>query len=235
MQADLEALLELQGKDKAVMAIEEELRSVEPVLQELDAEIATVEAELEAARKRVAEADSRRDELESKIESYRVMQERRRQRLEWVRGAKEASALMAELDLARSVLAKEEAEWIRSADKVQEAERSTEETEQALEELRRAQAPKREEMAAKRAECEDRLAAAIKHRAAAAANVAEPLLDRYERIRQGRAPLVLYPLQNGACGYCYTAVPLNRRQKILNGQSVEPCEACGVLIYDPGE
>src|SRR3989475_3954794 len=39
----------------------------------------------------------------------------RSQRLEWVRGAKEASTLMAELDLARSVLAKEEAEFMRSA------------------------------------------------------------------------------------------------------------------------
>lgn len=234
MHADLEALLQLQEKDKAVMVIEDELQSVAPVLEEMDAEIARVEAQLAAARTRMTEADSRRGELESKIESYRVMQERRRQRLEWVRGAKEASALMAELDLARSVLAKEEAEWIRSADRVQEAERIATEAEEALEELKRAQAPKREEMAAKRAECEDRLAVAKRERGTVAADVRSESLELYERIRQGRTPLVLYALQGGACGYCYTAVPLNRRQKIQNGQAVEACEACGVLIYDPG-
>lgn len=234
MHADLEALVQLQAKDKTVMAIEEELRSVEPVLDEMDAEIARVEAQIAAARKRMTEADSRRGELESKIESYRVMQERRRQRLEWVRGAKEASALMAELDLARSVLAKEEAEWIRSADRVQEAERIVAEADEALDELKRAQAPKREEMAAKRAECEDRLAVARRERSTVASDVNTKFLDLYERIRQGRTPLVLYALQNGACGNCYTAVPLNRRQKIQNGQAVEACEACGVLIYDPG-
>jgi predicted nucleic acid-binding Zn-ribbon protein len=235
VHADLEALLKLQEKDKTVMDIEEELGSVDPVLEDLDGELAKVEANAATARKRMEEADTRRGELESKIESYRVMQERRRQRLEWVRGAKEASALMAELDLARSVMAKEEAEWLRSADRVQEAERVTTEAEQALEELKLAQAPKREEMAAKRAECEDRLAAAMREREAATKNVKSTFLDLYERIRQGRAPLVLYALQGGACGYCYTAVPLNRRQKILNGQTVEACEACGVLIYDPGE
>ncbi len=235
MHADLEVLLELQEKDKAVMQIEDDIRSVEPVIQELDAECAKVEAQVAAARKRVEEADVRRGELESKIESYRVMQERRRQRLEWVRGAKEASAIMAELDLARGVLAKEEAEWLRSADKVQEAERITAEAEQALEQLKVAQAPKREELAAKRAECEDRLTAARRDRTETAKQVKENLREMYERIRQGRAPLVLYPLQGGACGYCYTAVPLNRRQKILNGQAVEACEACGVLIYDSSE
>jgi hypothetical protein len=30
-------------------------------------------------------------------------------------------------------------------------------------------------------------------------------------------------------------VPLHRRQKIENGDGVETCEACGVLVYAEGE
>lgn len=234
MHADLESLLALQQRDKEVMAVEQALAAVEPIVSELDSELALVLREVGAAKQRIEEAGSRRGELESKIEGYRVMQERRRQRLEWVRGAKEASAIMAELDLARSVLAKEEAEWLRSADRVQEAERKAAELEEALEELKRQQAPKREEQAATKTECGDRLASAQRAREAAAKQVPGELRDRYERIRQGRAPLVLYPLMSGACGHCFTAVPLNRRQKLVNGAAVEPCEACGVLIYDVG-
>jgi len=67
------------------------------------------------------------------------MQEQRRQKLEWVRGAKEASTLMAELDLARTVLAKEEAEFMRSGDAVGEAERKNRGSgERAAESARRA-------------------------------------------------------------------------------------------------
>ena len=121
MDPDLVALLALQERDQAVAAIEGELKALDPEVTALDAQLAIAEGELTDARKGVEEAGSRRVELEGKIEGYRVMQERRRQRLEWVRGAKEAATLMAELDLARSVLAKEEAEWIRSADRVQEA------------------------------------------------------------------------------------------------------------------
>src|SRR5439155_1024131 len=82
--------------------------------------------------------------------NYRTMQEQRRQRLEWVRGAKEASTLMAELDLARSVLAKEEAEFMRSGDAVTEAERKAAEAEKAVQEVRAQQAPLREALAGRR-------------------------------------------------------------------------------------
>src|SRR5437660_1560771 len=108
------------------------------------------ERTLAVARAGIQAAIDRRDELEGKIANYRSMQEQRRQRLEWVRGAKEASTLMAELDLARSVLAKEEAEFMRSGDAVTEAERKAAEAEKALQEVRAQQAPLRETLAGKR-------------------------------------------------------------------------------------
>ncbi len=231
MNPDLEALLKLQERDQAILAIEAEQKALEPELQTLDAELAKAQAELEAARQAAREADQRRAELEGKIESYRIMQERRRQRLEWVRGAKEASTLMAELDLARTVLAKEEAEWIRSADRVQEAERRVQELEQVLEQVRQAQGPLRETLAAKQGELAERLAAARKEREQAARNVRKDLLAQYERIRRGRAPMALYPLHEGACGNCFTAVPIHRRHAIQDGQSITHCEACGVMLY----
>jgi predicted nucleic acid-binding Zn-ribbon protein len=160
------------------------------------------------------------------------MQERRRQRLEWVRGAKEAATLMAELDLGRSVLAREEAEWIRSADRVQEAGTRATEAEQALEELKLAQAPRREEIAARQAEGRDRLVAAERERAAVAQQLSKPVLTQYERIKRGRAPMALYPMHADACGHCLTAVPMHRRQELRTGQGVVMCEACGVMIYN---
>jgi predicted nucleic acid-binding Zn-ribbon protein len=231
VHADLQALLTLQERDQVMMAIEAELKALEPEIEQLDGELAKAKAELDAARKGAGDAEQRRAELEGKIESYRVMQERRRQRLEWVRGAKEASTLMAELDLARTVLAKEEAEWMRSADRVQEAERRAGEVDKLVEEIRAAQAPRREAVAALRAERLERLEAAKRERNAAATSVRPALLAQYDRIRRGRAPLAVYPLHSDACGHCFTAVPRHRRQAMLEGQAVGTCEACGVMIY----
>ena len=231
MHPELEALLALQEKDQAVTATDEALAALAPELAALDDAQAVAERALAAAQAGIRAAMDRRDELEGKIANYRTMQEQRRQRLERVRGAKEASTLMAELDLARSVLAKEEAEFMRSGDAVTEAERKAAEAEKALEDVRARQAPLREALAGKREEIAAQRERAFAERERATASVGASLLARYERIRRGKAPLALYPLHGDACGHCFTAVPTQRRALIQRGASIEGCEACGVLLY----
>lgn len=231
MHPDLEALLALQEKDRAVMASDEALAELEPELHALDEALAAAERALDAARRGVEQAVGRRGELEGKIANYRQMQDQRRQRLEWVRGAKEASTLMAELDLARSVLAKEEAEFLRSGDAVGEAERKVSEAEKAVEAVRESQRAAREALQGKREAIAAEHERAMAARETAAKDVNAQLLSRYERIRRGKAPLAVYALHNGSCGHCYTAVPTQRRVLIQRGATIELCEACGVLLY----
>lgn len=232
MLAELRTMLDLQEKDRAIFVIQGEIAAFEPELADLDAAVQQAENQLESARNGIQEAADARSQLESKIENFRVAQERRRQRLEWVRGAKEAANLMAEIDLGRTVLAREEAEWVRSADNVQEAETRVAEAEQLLEEVRTGQAARREEIAALQAECRDRLAAAEKERAGVAKLLSKSALMQYDRIRRGRAPMALYALHGDACGHCFTAIPMHRRQELQAGQSITLCEACGVLVYN---
>jgi predicted nucleic acid-binding Zn-ribbon protein len=80
----------------------------------------------------------------------------------------------------------------------------------------------------------EQLDAAKALREAATKDVKPALLVKYERIRRGRAPAALYPLHQDACGHCHTAVPLQRRVLIQQGQSIEGCEVCGVLLYAAG-
>ena len=233
MHPELEPLLALQEKDQAVTAAEAALAALAPEVDGLDGAVAAAERALETARRAIQAARERRSEMEGKIANYKTMQDQRRQRLEWVRGAKEASTLMAELDLARSVLAKEEAEFMRSGDAVTEAERRAAEAEKALEELRAAQAPGREGIQGRRDGIASEREQALAAREAAATAVAAELLARYEKIRRGKAPLALYALHGDACGRCYTAVPTQRRVLIQRGATIETCEACGVLLYSP--
>ena len=108
MHADLVKLLDLQSKDGVVGEIERRMEALRTETAALDQALERAREGRDAAHRVAAEGARRRDELEAKIESYRVLQERRQLRLEHVRNPKEASTLMAELDLARSVLAKEE-------------------------------------------------------------------------------------------------------------------------------
>lgn len=232
MKVDLEALLRLQEKDKVVKASEDLLESLEPKVEELDHALEVVSEQLALARKGAEDADTRRAGSEGRIEGYRIMQDRRRQRLEWVKGAKEASTIMAELDLARGVLAKEEAEWIRSADRLQEAQARVVEIEATHKEIEEVQTPLREEVAELETRYQSELADACKQRDKVALEIKPNMLAIYRRTLRGRAPLALYPLHDGACGHCFTSVPKHRIQQLRNGSVVEHCEACGVLLYN---
>lgn len=79
MQVDLATLLDLQAKDNAVRGNVEQLKALDPEIDALDAILLESQRKLEAARKAALDAEARRAELEERIESYRVMQERRRQ------------------------------------------------------------------------------------------------------------------------------------------------------------
>jgi predicted nucleic acid-binding Zn-ribbon protein len=143
MHSDLVKLLELQAKDDVLSEVDQRLATVDQSRAALDQRLQSARQGVESARQALLEGRRRRDELESKIESYRVLQDRRRQRLEQVRNPKEASAVTAELDMARSVMAKEESEWVRSADAVIQLEHKLQSEESNLNTLESGQAGER--------------------------------------------------------------------------------------------
>ncbi len=233
MHADLVKLLDVQGKDAAVAEVERRLDALRAESGVLDQALNRAREVLEAARRAAAEAARRRDELEAKIESYRVLQDRRTQRLEHVRNPKEASTLMAELDLARTVVAKEENDWVRSSDAVTQAQFKAAEEERKVAGIEEGQTAEREGLEARRAELNAELAEAQRVREASASQLEKSLRVRYERLRKARSGDVIVPLMNGACGSCHTSIPLNRRSQIKSGAILDNCEVCGVILYPP--
>lgn len=233
MHADLVKLLDLQAKDSAVAEVERRMEALQEETGVLDQALERARQGLEAAKRAAADAARRRDELEQKIESYRVLQERRQQRLEHVRNPKEASTLMAELDLARSVVAKEENDWVRSSDAVTQAQFKAAEEERNVGAVAEGQTAERERLAERQRALEAELAQAQREREDSASRLDRPLRIRYDRLRKARSGEVIVPLLNGACGACHTSIPLNRRSQIKAGTVVDNCEVCGAILYPP--
>ena len=231
MHADLLKLIDLQSKDALVAGAEARLAALSQETAGLDGLLMAARGKLDAARRAAADGQRRRDELETKIESYRILQDRRRQRLEQVRNPKDASTLMTELDLAQSVMAKEENDWIRSAEMAMQLEVKLKDEERNFAAVEAAQEPERAEVARRRAVLEAERDEAVRVREEAAAGLSRPLLARYDRLRRTRSNDVVVPLAGGACGACHTAVPLNRRSQIKAGNVIDACEACGAILY----
>jgi uncharacterized protein len=233
MHADLVKLLDLQAKDAAVAAAEARLRELDKESEVLDQAIQRARDGLDAARRAASDGARRRDELEARVESYRTLQNRRVQRLETVRNPKEASTLMAELDLARSVIAKEENDWVRNAEAVTALERKVSDEESKVAAADLEQAPERARLAERRQVLEAERDAAVLTREASAEQIDKPLRTRYERLRRSRSRDVVVPLIGGTCGACHTSIPLNRRSQIRSGAILDGCEGCGAILYPP--
>jgi uncharacterized protein len=131
-------------------------------------------------------------------------------------------------------MAKEEDDWVRSADMVVQLEVKVKDAERNLDAVEVAQAPERAEVAKRRAVLEAERDAALRDREASAVQLDKPIRGRYDRLRRTRSGDVVVPLVGGACGSCHTAVPMNRRSQIRAGHVVDACEACGAILY-PGE
>jgi predicted nucleic acid-binding Zn-ribbon protein len=232
MHPDLEKLLELQSKDENLLEVDLRLSDLLAEVAALDSALARGRAEVDEARQGHHAGAKRRDELEAKVDGLRVLQERRRQRLDLAKTTRELQALTSELELARSIMTKEEAEWFRAMEAANELENKVSAAEARLAELEAGQGASREDLAAKVAAVETERLAVAAERDAAARALSRPLLMRYDRLRSARqASPVVVPLHGNACGACFTAVPMSRRSHIRAGLLLDGCEACGVILY----
>jgi predicted nucleic acid-binding Zn-ribbon protein len=233
MHADLVKLLDLQHKDTIVDDVRNRMGALNGEFAGLDQILQQARNLLDGARRAAAEGIRRRDELEARVESYRLLQERRQLRLEHVRNPKEAATLMAELDLARSVMAKEENEWVRSAEAVGVLELKVEEEVRNVEALAASQIPDRAALEKRRSALEAEVEIANHEREESASRIDRQLRSRYDRLRRTRTSDVVVPLLGGTCGACHTSIPLNRRSQIRSGTVLDGCEGCGAILYPP--
>ncbi len=231
MHPDISKLLELQARDVALLEADQALDAVLGELEALDRQLETTAAQAEQARRAVADATRRRGEVEVKIDNFKKLEARGTQRLDQVRNPKESQAVMTELDLARSVLAREEADWVKLSDTIAALELLAQEAEQRLQVARDGQGAAREEIEGRRRGAEAVRATALAARDAAASEVNRALRGRYERLRTVKATRVVIALEGAACGACHTAVPLNRRTQMRAGTLIDACESCGVILY----
>ncbi len=234
MNPDRAALLTLQEDDTTMAAIDERLRELDRRSDALDDERAAVNASMERTLASAADAEKQRRDLAHKIEEHRAMQDRNLSVLDAVRKQREATAAMTQVDMVRRVLAQEESDLQSLNGRIADLKRAEEATLAELGEVDERQSAERADIARQRAELEEELEAARRKRDASAARVPRSILSKYERIRGREKSFALYQLRGAACGRCNTAIPLQRRNVMAAGRTIEVCEGCGVLLYTPG-
>ena len=231
MQAELVALLAVQDDDVAIRAMEAELAACAPRRASLDKARQRAHDEVERTRGAIERETEKYRTLEARIREHRDKHERNVAALDQARKLREATAAMAQVEMARRVLAEEESELAGMARRLGELQSALEAHKAAFESLEAEQADARATLQAEVDRLEVAIGEARRVRDGKAADIRPAMLSRYERIATRRRDMALYAIRGLTCGACDTSIPLQRRNALLVAGLIDVCEACGVLLY----
>lgn len=227
-------LLELQELDLAIARAESTLESFEPQLAEVEAPVVELEQQSEALKAQLQQMKLDVRRLERAAEEKRERLARYEERLDRVRNAREEAAARTELDLIRRAVDADEQEALQFMDQVMRGELKLDEMEKQLAKLRAEVEPRRQELLEAKQGAGTEVGVLRDRRSNHALHL-EPAASRlYERVRAGRTTTVLAALlDDGACGHCFSVVPIQQQTEIRQARSLYRCEVCGVILY-PG-
>ncbi len=231
MHTEIEALLALQADDAAIREIEEQIDALSPREAELDRLRQAATEALARARTAVEADEKKMRELQQRITEHRQLHERNVGQLEMVKRMRDATAAISQVEQARRILADEESELQTMQRRLAELRQAVELHQGALTDLERDQLSAREAIAADRISLQERIQVERSKRDGTAQRVSRVLLAKYDRIRTRHRDGAIFPLRGPSCGNCDTAVPMQRRNVMMQRQTIEVCEGCGVLMF----
>jgi predicted nucleic acid-binding Zn-ribbon protein len=232
MGESYKSLLGLQHLDEQMHEARERVRRFGPEMEEMEAPVAAAEQETEALRQRVTEmrADVRR--LERGADDKRAQLRKYEERLDRVRNAREEAAARTEIDLIRRAVEADENDALDLMDQVKRQELKLDELEKKLTKLRAEIAPLREELERGRDEARSQLGLLEDQRKEQVAAMNPQHVRLYERVRGGKTRVTLARLMpDGACGHCFSMIPIQEQRIVQQQEGLHRCEACGVILY----
>ena len=229
-------LKELQQMDQEIASIESVVGTFDAKLEEVGAPIQHLEKEVKALQARLQEVTLEESRVELSIEERRVRSAKLEERMNSVRNVREEAAVHAELEMVKRALENDEQEALSLLDQIRRMEERQAEHEAAYEEALAEVEPRRVELQEEKEAAESRLEELLSERDAFAAGIDASERRVYESIMAGAREVAVAELtDDGACGNCFSVIPLQVQNEIRHSTGLIRCEGCGVILSPESE
>lgn len=229
-------LLELQTIDQRIRETRERVESFDATLEAVDEPARRLNDEVEVTSNRVRELRLEERRLRLAAEDKRQRVQRLEERLNMVRTIREEAAVQAELGLVRRALDQEELDVVSLLDQIGKFEDRLDLQRAALEEAQSAVGPRKSEILAEQEGARAQLASFETERELCATGLDQRYLMVYDNLARGGRRTAVAPMTvDGACGSCFSLIPLQVQNEILTSAPLVRCEACGVIVTAPME
>ena len=225
------SLQELQKIDADIDRATSRIDGFAPLLEELESRGRELVAGIERARTRLRELRVAERRLERTAEEKRNRLRMLRDRLLKVHNLRQEAAVRAEMDLLNRSVDGDEQEALTYLDQIRKLEEEAERLERELADERERAGPRRREIEREREDAERSLASLRDRREACAAGLDRQERAVYEGLRSTRkGAIVIAITADGACGRCFSMVPLQLQAEVRAGGNLRRCEACGIIF-----
>lgn len=232
MDPQLHTLIDLQGRDSRIAALEAEAARLPRQLEAIQASLAEARTALDGVNARVEATKKSLRSKEKDLDVTNTKRSRAEGRLWEVKTNKEYSAALLEIEEIKQEKAQTEEEILGL---MEMQERLSVEVREADVRFRAREAQAREDEAVVRkklAELEAELDIARAERASRARELTPRLLGDYERIYRARAGVAVAPVINTSiCGGCRMSIRPQALQELRTATALSNCENCGRFLY----
>ncbi|MCO4101638.1 zinc ribbon domain-containing protein [Gemmatimonas sp.] len=228
---DIDTLLAVQADDAIIRDIEARRDALAPQLALLDARQKRAVEEVSRTEALLERELTRQRLLDARLSETRALHERYVAVLDGAERLRDAAAAAAQVEGTKRALADGESEALIIARRAGDLRTALAAHREVLAQVSADRGAARTEMEAVRAGIEAELATARAKRQLAAGAVSPGMLSKYDRIASRRQGAALIELREFCCSACDTAIPLQRRIAFSTGSVIEPCEGCGVLLF----
>lgn len=228
------SLKALQELDHRIARTKERVAEYDTRLEEAAGPLEALTRESEALKTRLKEMGGDERRLEGAADDKRSRMKRLQDRMNNIKNLREEAALRVETDLVRRALEVDEQEALGLLDGIRRAEDQLEALEARRAEAEAELVPHREELRREQEAANQELAELESTRLSTAAELGDRERRLYESYRAGGRRIIVAPLtHDGACGACFSVVPLQLQSEVRRASGLIRCEACGVVLSPP--
>jgi predicted nucleic acid-binding Zn-ribbon protein len=232
MRETYEELIGLQDLDSQIDEARRTLAEFQPRLDELEAPVDAKQKEVETVRGRLNDMKAELRRLERGAEEKRATLKKYEDRMARVRNAREEAAARTEIDLVRHAAEADEDDAVALMEQATKLELKLDEMEKDLTQARQELEPRRAELLEAQREAQTALDVLKDQRENRRIRLDDSAVGLYDRVRSGRTRVVLARLtKDGACGHCFSMIPIQQQNEIREDRGLHRCEACGVILY----
>ena len=235
MREQIKLLARLQELDRKIQKLEKDIAAVPEAIVTLKEIVSQGDRNSEEIRRKLEDVEKERRHKEGELGAKEDFLSKYQSQLYEVKTNREYSALMVEIDSLKqenSEIENEILDLMERGDELKGAiERKKEEVREGEEKLAEEERKNQERVSILREELRKRQG----EREGQVKEIEAELLSRYEKIRKGKGGLALVPVMAEACQGCFTKLPPQVINEIMQARRMVICERCSRILYLPDE